>query len=122
MQYDTIKRFNAWLLIFSIVLLYVVKATHHHDQCELHTYASSHSSSQPEHDKCLICDFSLAPVIENQTTFINSVVMVSFHWISEPILSIQKSTVLFSSLRAPPAFISSNKFNLARIPRYFLFI
>lgn len=92
----------AWLLFMTLMPFFVVKAIHHHEECEISVCHSESGHSQNPCDQCPVCNFTLSPFIQAES-FHAQVIIPIFKF--EPVwyvnmLSFQP--VYSHKLRAPP--------------------
>ena len=96
----------AWVLLFALLPMSIVKATHFHDTEEAvpsHSAVPGHPQSGDSGNTCPICHFFLSPFIEVPTfhfTFCTQLVAV---FIARPCTGTKQADKLSLSLRAPPA-------------------
>lgn len=92
----------AWVLLFALMPLFVVKGIHHHNEQKIVISHSEKGSVPTSNDECLICQFTLSPFTQVETVQICCIIPV---FLFEPIFHLNRlrfRPTYSQCLRAPP--------------------
>lgn len=97
--------FIAWVLLFTLLPLSLVKATHFHKAEEA---AAGATATEGHHnDGCPICQFFLSPFVAEESLPAKAPVQLLFLFIAPPCRRLTRGQRRHCRLRAPPAYLLS---------------
>ncbi len=96
----------AWVMLMSLMPVFVVKTLHYHERNEVFTEQPAADSSHASHslpcDQCPVCHFAFSPFEEASQTVLHAYFTLINTELQQPLVERSSNEILTSLLRAPP--------------------
>ena len=96
----------AWVLLFTLMPMGIVKATHLHVRkgaVAMQAAPAGAGQSVSQSDSCPICHFFVSPFVEAPVLRVSFCARLVAFFVAPPCAGVVKAGVLAASLRAPPS-------------------